>query len=251
MLESDISQPYVEVTLTAIKGSAPQVVGARMFVTLSGRVSGTVGGGKIEAHSTEYAKSLILKNGVSCSETWNLQKDIGMSCGGEVTLFFKTNLKSKWNICVYGAGHITQELTRILINLDCQIRVLDSRQEWLEKLPTSPRLEKKQIEIYSEGLDDLPIGTALLSITMGHSTDLPVLSKALQTPEKFSFIGVIGSDIKGKKLRAELLGKYGSQTEKIVCPLGLPIGNNSPEEIAVSVASQLLAVRDGVTIGVI
>src|SRR5262245_11101363 len=96
---------FVCVTLIQIKGSAPQVEGAKMLVTSEGLYWGTIGGGKIEAHSIKYAMSLLKSEGSSHAMQWNLQKDIGMSCGGEVTMFFDVNRPLSWNLAIFGAGH--------------------------------------------------------------------------------------------------------------------------------------------------
>jgi xanthine dehydrogenase accessory factor len=84
-------------------------------------------------------------------------------------------------------------------------------------------------------------------MTMGHATDRPILRRAL-TERAFPFIGVIGSDAKAAILRGELAGDgvTPEQAAKFQCPIGLPIGTNHPHEIAISIAAQLLMVRDGV-----
>jgi xanthine dehydrogenase accessory factor len=94
--------------------------------------------------------------------------------------------------------------------------------------------------------------TYLLCMTQGHGTDLPILLKALQSEKDFPFIGVIGSDVKAKKLRKELVdaGVNEDRVKRIASTLGLPLGNNTPQEIAISIAAQLLALRDRVNFSV-
>src|SRR5690606_33901033 len=126
------------------------------------------------------------------SFTWNLQKDIGMTCGGEVTMFFEVHgQKEKWNIAVFGAGHISQELTRLLLKLDCTLYVADQRQEWLDKLPDEKRLKKFCTGTLKDLVKDLPENTFLASMTMGHASDTPVLLEALKT-RQFPYVGVVG-----------------------------------------------------------
>lgn len=240
-------QPFVLVTLTGIKGSAPQIEGAKMLVTASGLFWGTVGGGKIEAHSIRWAQEMLSQNKKSAAMTWNLQKDIGMSCGGEVSLFFDVNQMMNWNIAIFGAGHISQEVCRVLSTWCCQISVFDSRSEWLEKIYSSGNIDKKLTDDFAAEVTNLPVGTFLLSMTQGHASDVPVLHSAMQRPSgDLKFIGVIGSEVKARKIKSELveLGNTEEKVSQIVCPLGLPIGNNTPSEIAISIAAQLLAVRD-------
>lgn len=246
---SEAQEAFVLVTLTAIRGSAPQVVGAKMLVTAEGLYHGTVGGGKIEAHCIEYAKDLLRGQKASEQRAWNLQKDIGMSCGGEVTLFFDCHFPTKWNIAVFGAGHISQQLCRILQPWYCRLQVFDTRPEWIGRLPESPNLKKKISQELAAEVDRLSEDTYLLCMTQGHATDFPILRRALLSGKNFPLIGVIGSEVKAMKLKKELMdaGVAGEKVKAVISPLGLPLGNNTPAEIAVSIASQLLAVRDGVS----
>lgn len=234
-------------TLFQIKGSAPQVLGAKMLVTRHGLYWGTVGGGKIEARCIEHAQEILKTRSPSESRFWNLQKDIGMSCGGEVGLFFDVSLESTWSISIFGAGHISQELCRILQSWSCRVTVYDSRPEWLEKLPCSKNIEKKLSENLAGEVKHLAPGTYLLCMTMGHGTDLPILHEAFQNFDSLGFIGVIGSDVKALKIKKELeqLGVAMDRLHQLASPLGLPIGNNTPCEIAISICALLLANRDG------
>lgn len=249
---------YVLVTLVDIQGSAPQVVGAKMLVTSGGLFWGTVGGGKIEAHSIRHAQELLLAasketatdKSFSELKKWNLQTQIGMSCGGEVSLFFDVQFLKSWPIYIFGAGHISQELCRLLSTWSCQVQVFDPRPEWLERLPS--RIKAVRSENPPSEINSLAENGFVLCMTQGHATDLPILSAALiknqnnPAEKRFPFVGVIGSSTKARKIKLELkqLGIQDSEIERIQCPLGLPIGNNTPAEIAVSIAAQLLAVRD-------
>jgi xanthine dehydrogenase accessory factor len=217
-----------------------------MLVTKSGLYWGTVGGGKIEAHAINYAQGILSEEGKSHAREWNLQKDIGMSCGGEVTLFFDINQALIWNVAVFGAGHVSQEVCRVLTTWTCQVSVFDTRPDWLERLPISGNLEKKISANLGQEVAALPKGTFLLCLTQGHAADVPVLFEAFKKPQDFSFIGAIGSEVKAGKIKSELIamGSPKEAVDKLVCPVGLPIGDNTPSEIAISIAAQLLAVRD-------
>ena len=236
---------HVAVTLAQIRGSAPQVVGAKMLVTSTGRHSGTVGGGKIEAHCIRFAQELLKQKSNTELHTWNLQKDIGMSCGGEVTMLFEPNFFSQWTIAIFGAGHVAQELCRVMQTWSCVVRVFDNRQEWLERLPTSFNIITKHSETIANEVATLPKGSFLLSMTQGHAFDVPVLKEALKNHDHFAFLGVIGSDIKGNKIRKELreAGISEQAIERLQCPVGLPIGDNTPPEISISIAAQLISLR--------
>ena len=98
----DSGRSFVTVTLLAIRGSAPQVVGAKAIVTSDGIESGTVGGGKIEAAAIAQSQRLLSAEKAPSGEmvTWNLQTDVGMTCGGEVKLFFEVHTRNAWPIVV-------------------------------------------------------------------------------------------------------------------------------------------------------
>jgi xanthine dehydrogenase accessory factor len=231
----------VIVTMVDYKGSAPQDPGARMIVGEKGLLFGTVGGGKIEKKCLDVAAEQFAstKRVTPFSQTWNLQRDIGMSCGGEVTMFFEVHHpREAWNVAVFGAGHVSQELTRLLVKLDCQLTVIDSRQEWLDKLPpTNSRFKSIRTDDLAGVLKTLPPKTFVALMTMGHSHDLPILKVALSEHD-FPFVGVIGSKAKRNRLEAEL-GKTNFH-----CPLGEDFGSNAPVEIALSMVAQLLKERD-------
>lgn len=248
---SESHTPMVVVTQVSQRGAAPQDIGSRMIVGKNGEILfGTVGGGKIEAHCLKLATEYLnTKEHVeNQSFTWNLQKDIGMTCGGEVTMFFEIHKpQDKWEIAVFGAGHISQELIRLLLRLDCHITVSDQREEWLAKLPESKRLKKICTNDLASVVDSLSETTFIASMTMGHASDLPVLVRAL-SGRQFPYVGVIGSVAKRNRIEKDLLEKGVSEQrlKEFFCPMGEDFGRNAPAEIALSVAAQLLKKRDHV-----
>ncbi|MBL7545038.1 MAG: xanthine dehydrogenase accessory protein XdhC [Bdellovibrionaceae bacterium] len=236
---------HIIVTLVNARGSAPQEIGAKMLVTSSKLVYGTVGGGKIEAHCLKVAAEMLENKANPQIHTYNLQKDIGMTCGGEVTLFFDTQFFSRWSVAIFGGGHVSQELCRVMQTWSCQIRVFETRKEWLDKLPASPNIHPTLTENMAQHVESLPQGTYLMSLTQGHSADVPVLEAALKQHERFVFLGVIGSAMKGEKIKSELRQRGVSEQaiERLHCPIGLEIGDNTPPEIAISIAAQLLTYK--------
>ncbi len=239
---------FVVVTFVNQQGSAPQEMGTRMIVTSEGYFSGTVGGGKLEKAAIEKALEYIrLQKSASYFHEWNLQKDLGMSCGGTVSLFFEAhNLEKNWNIVIFGAGHVAQALVRVLLDLECHLTCIDHRPEWLKRLPADSKLQTICQADMRDSVDNLGPDDFVVVVTMGHATDLPILAKILER-KKVPYLGVIGSDVKAAKLRKGLLELNLSQ-EKVnsfFCPMGEPIGNNTPAEISISIAAQLMRVRDG------
>ncbi len=239
--------PHVLVTVVAARGSTPQDVAAKMLVDSRGRIAGTVGGGKIEAAAIRKAQDLLAISGSPELVTWNLQRDIGMTCGGEMQLFFEPSggsARAGWTIAIFGAGHVAQALVPVLVPMDCRILCFDPRPEWLARLPSSPNLRAQQPGDAGAAVDSLPSDAFVLALTQGHATDLPVLRRALE--RDFPFVGAIGSKSKRSTLERELRAA-GIADEKIAafqCPLGLPIGTNHPQEIAISIAAGLIQARD-------
>ncbi|MBX3422731.1 MAG: xanthine dehydrogenase accessory protein XdhC [Pirellulaceae bacterium] len=243
----DQGESFAAVTLVEIRGSAPQIVGAKCVVTRSGIEGGTVGGGKIEAAAIDYAQQL-LASGQQHAElvTWNLQTEIGMTCGGEVKLFFDVYANAAWPIVIFGAGHIAQALVRLLLNLDCRVTCIDTRSDWLSRLPDDNKLMKICVDTPRDLVAQQPANAYFVLMSKGHATDLPVLHEILAT-RNAPYVGVIGSPQKASVLRRDLnsLGLAPDKIKSFHCPVGLPIGNNTPAEIAISIAAQLLQHRDG------
>jgi len=238
---------HVLVTVVSARGSTPQDVGAKMLVDSRDRIAGTVGGGKVEAAAIRHARELLDRRAGPELQIWNLQRDIGMTCGGEMQLFFEPHGESSqagWMIAIFGAGHVAQALVRVLVPMECRILCFDSRPEWLARLPAAANLRPLPLENASGAVDSLPDDAFVLALTQGHATDLPVLRRALE--RNFRFVGAIGSKSKRATLERELR-EAGISPEKIAnfqCPLGLPIGSNHPQEIAVSIAAGLIQARD-------
>lgn len=235
---------YVLVTLVEATGSTPQDVGARMLVTAEGLAAGTVGGGRIEAKAIDQAKLMLQENRRHELHDWSLKADVGMTCGGRVKLFLQCFAVANWEVVIFGAGHVAQALSRLLVALPaCRVTCIDPRAEWLAKLPEG--VIAKEMDNPAAEVEAIPEDAYVLCMTRGHSSDLPVLKEIFKTNRQFSFLGVIGSKAKAAVLRKEL-AQAGIQPEQAIfhCPVGLPIGSNHPAEIAVSIVAQLLEVRD-------
>jgi len=238
----------VVVTLVQIVGAAPQELGAKMIVSARGLEYGTVGGGKVEKRSIEEAQALLSSPSEKpVHHQWNLQKDIGMTCGGMVHLFFEIlRFKNPWTIAVFGAGHIVQELVPLLTKLSAQVICIDPRSEWLDKLPKTKNLKLICKENMASVVDDLPENCSVVISTMGHAFDLPILTRVMEQRERFAYVGNIGSAQKALRLKNDLkvAGIPENQLENFFCPVGEDFGNNTPIEIAFSIVAQILRQRD-------
>jgi xanthine dehydrogenase accessory factor len=238
--------PFVSVTVVDTLGSTPQDRGSKMLVTAEGRQHGTVGGGKIEARCIQEAQAMLADDTAPKTRfyQWSLDKDIGMTCGGIVRVYFEALNVTRWNIVVFGAGHVANALVEVLLRLDCRVTCFDPRPEWIDRLPSSPRLRKVLSADLPSEVAGIPEGSFVVLMTMGHTTDKPILLEILRT-RTFPYLGVIGSNAKAKRLRGDVIdaGLPEEQTRAFLCPMGLELGSNHPHEIAISVAAQMLQKR--------
>jgi xanthine dehydrogenase accessory factor len=232
--------------LTSHRGSAPQIDGAKAIISEKGLLWGTIGGGKVEEAIKKECASLLQSKSKTKSIKWNLQKDIGMTCGGEVSFFLEKFGCPLFEVAVFGAGHVAQALVPLLLNLNCRVISIDSREDWLAKLPKSEKLEIIHSENMADHIDNLKPETFIISMTQGHKFDLPILEKALKKGEYFPYVGVIGSKQKAQVIRRDLLnlGTNLNDLERLICPIGLDFGQNVPEEISFSIIAQILTLRD-------
>jgi xanthine dehydrogenase accessory factor len=239
--------PLVTVTVVDTAGSVPQDRGSKIIVTAEGRQFGTVGGGKVETKAIAEAQKLLSAEAESNTHfvSWSLNKDVGMTCGGVVKLYFEAFNVARWKVVVFGAGHVAQALTNLLVHLDCQITCIDPRPEWIEQLPKSPKLTALVTADMPAMVAGLAADAFVLLMTMGHTTDKPILLEILRT-RTFPYLGVIGSHSKAATLRRDIAeaGLPEELQRAFLCPVGLELGTNHPFEIAVSIVSQMLQVRD-------
>lgn len=256
--------PFVSVTVVDTIGSVPNDAGTKMLVTQDGLYYGTVGGGKVESRAVKEAMGLLARD-IEPDEAgfgsrhagaqthfvnWSLERDIGMTCGGSVKLYFEAFNRRPWLVTIFGAGHCACALAGLLINLECRVTCLDPREDWLNKLPESPKLTKLLTADMPGAVANIPAASFVILMTMGHTTDKPILLEILRTwsTRQFPYLGVIGSYAKAARLKKDIkeAGLPPSLENAFYCPIGLPIGSNHPQEIAISIAAQLLEVRDKV-----
>jgi xanthine dehydrogenase accessory factor len=248
-------QPFASVTLVDAVGSTPQDAGSKMLVTAAGLDMGTVGGGRVEAKAIAHAQAMLQNTPTSEPRgssprfqllEWNLQRDVGMTCGGVVKLYFETYNHGQWQIAIFGAGHVAAAVVHCLATLECTVKVIDPREEWLARLPSSPRLTIACSENPPAEVASLPADAFVLCMTMGHRTDRPILEEIFRQGRRFPYLGVIGSNAKRKVLQRELTsaGVAPEHLQSFHCPIGLNLGSNQPGEIAISVVAQLIEQRD-------
>lgn len=228
------------------RGFTPRKPGAHMLVAEDGTTCGTIGGGAIEHQVLVEARALLEGGGVSLVKK-HLTQELGMCCGGEMAVFLEV-LEPAPRLFLFGAGYIARALAALAADCGFDVTVVDGRPEWAvaERFPGC-RLPAQAPEDYLRGLDTSP-GDYAVVVTHDHALDQRLVQDLLRRPLKF--VGMIGSVPKQRKfaLRLRARGFSDQQIARLRTPLGMPIGADTPEEIAVSAMGELIAARRGVPI---
>lgn len=243
--------PAMLVTVLSTEGSTPREAGTKMIVTPRG-IHGTIGGGHLEFAAIDLARMLIadhLESGGAHAKPvlrdFALGPELEQCCGGYTTLLFEPVMPSPWQVVLFGAGHVGQEVASLLGGLACRVTWIDSRAEQLSgELPDNVRAQVS--ERPEEMIAELPAGAHILVMTHSHALDLRIVEQALRG-DRFGFLGLIGSDTKRARFVSRLAkrGVPATSLERLTCPVGIAgIGSKEPREIALAIAAQLLQIRD-------
>ena len=314
-------------TIVASSGSSPRGEGAKMAVFADGTAAGTIGGGAVERKSQAYAVELLRSGGASLVHAFRLSpnevQDIGMICGGNVTVAFQvldaavlpvldailealtrsdedlwliTPVQEglSWSLGLYdaahglrfadalaveelrplllsrgvlrkevpsfyaeplvqagvvylfGGGHVGRALCPVLTQVGFRVVLYDDRPQ--AALPGQfPQAVRVILGDYRRISDHITITDRdyVVIMTPGHQSDFEVLAQALATPA--AYVGCIGSKHKVAAVREKLaaLGFTQADMDRVHSPIGLPIGGETPEEIAISIAAEMIAHRSG------
>lgn len=230
------------VTVLEVHGSAPRDAGAKMVVAPDDSIAGSIGGGNLEAEARRRALDLLADAeagedvpGVG-TERYRLCPQVHQCCGGTVRVLFEV-LRPAVPLILYGAGHVAREIADVVRGLDFAITIVDERPDW-----NTPERFPHCIRVLSDPVAHartIGRGWALV-LTHDHDLDFRLLEVLLQAP--LDYVGLIGSDTKRRRAIARMAP---SLTARLSSPIGLPIGGKTPREIAIAVAAQLVAMRNG------
>ena len=248
-------QDLVIVTVTEKEGMGPADVGKKMVVNEDGQAFGTVGGGAIEFYAREKCKDVI-KERKSFSEKYLLcdrqvyvDKDevqLPMACGGKATLFYEF-VGPKQHVYIFGAGHCGAALARVLKPLGFYTTIIDERQVVVDALDDSA--DKKVVSGFVDYIEKYGIkdNSYIVVCTPSHQNDYHVLNKILEKNIKPAYFGMLCSKKKIADYLERAYETYGKDIDLInfYSPIGLNIGGNSPEEIAISISAEMLSVYYG------
>jgi xanthine dehydrogenase accessory factor len=236
------------VTIVASQGSTPQRVGAKMIVFADGRTVGTIGGGCYENDAFWKAKEALQSRKsqlVRYDLTDDFAQESGLICGGQMTVYIEP-VEPAPQLYIVGAGHVGHQLARVAGPVGFGIHVLDDREKFAnaERFPGADEVIVDSIPEWLHNAE-IPASAYVVVVTRGHQHDLDALRSL--AARDLRYIGLIGSKAKIKKIY-DALTEEGMPLEclsRIHAPVGLDIGAVSPEEIAISILAELIAVRRG------
>jgi len=238
------NQAVALVTVIDACGSTPAEVGKEMLVDASGIIGGTIGGGNLEHVSIKKAQECIRHNS-STTIHFDLKKDLGMECGGEVTIFIKV-YSPPTQLVIVGAGHIGRVLYQYAETLGYEVIIIDDRKDAAtrEHFPNAKQILVGDIGEECEKLALSPSAFVVIA-TRGHRCDEAALCHLIRKNPRY--IGVIGSRNKVATMMASLKEKGIPQDllDTVYAPIGLALGGGQPAEIAVSIISEILLVKNG------
>ena len=233
-------------TVIERQGSAPSTPGQKLVIGADGTAVGSVGGGAVEREAIERMQTLLAQGGSQPVLDWYaLAADLSMACGGRVQLLFEP-MPAATPALLIGAGHIGFALCQLLPRLGFRVVITDSR-------PGAADPDRFQgvpgVVVRSGHPDavasDIPVSAPVVAATHAHALDEAAVVWAVERGH--AYVGCIGSKGKAHKIR-EALTRQGLPKERILAvrmPIGVAIGGRSPEEIAVSIAAELIAWRAG------
>jgi xanthine dehydrogenase accessory factor len=233
-------------TIVSAQGSIPSFKTAKMLVRDDGSIVGTIGGGCVEAEVWQTARE-VMESEKPRTLTFNLNKDpkydTGLVCGGTLDIFVEPVLPPA-SLYIFGAGHVAVNLYRVAQNAGFDVTVIDDRETYAnrERFPDAKEVIAEDFEQAMVRIS--PSESSYIVITTrGHRDDMRVLRWAVQTLARY--IGMIGSKRKTVTIFRELTqeGVPAQLFDRVHAPVGLDIGAVTPEEIAVAITAEIIAVR--------
>lgn len=233
-------------TITDADGSSPGKEGSMMVVTAEGVTYGTVGGGAIEKTVTQQAVECIeAGKGGSFHYGLNTEKgSLGMQCGGDVDVYIRV-FQRKPQLWVIGGGHIAKSLYEFSEILDFEVEIFEDREEYASK-DRFPGAKTINLGKLAETLPEKKIegDTYVVVVTRGHRHDQEAIEYILE--KEIRYIGMIGSKNKVKNTLQSLKEKGFSKEklEKLYAPIGIDLKGDSPEEIALSIMTEIVVIKN-------
>jgi xanthine dehydrogenase accessory factor len=233
-------------TVVSAVGSTPRDATARMLVLPDGSTKGTIGGGKFESLVIADARKLLDDHGPPFTRRYDFVPEgpnaFGAVCGGTATVLLEV-LERSPRLLVVGAGHCGRALARAAAFSGYEVIVADEREEELDPAAFPPGARLVHVK---DDYSDLPLpepADFVAIVSRGHVTDGLAFRRLRHAP--VAYLGMIGSKAKRKVLFDELRKEGFTEDElnRAKLPIGLDIGAESPEEIAIAIVAELIATR--------
>lgn len=244
------NQDMVLVTAVDKEGEGPAEVGKKMLVIDLEHHFGTVGGGALEYYAIKKAVEL-LKTRSHFTEKYVLDKGkviidaktLPMVCGGTVTLYYEF-IGFKNFVYIFGGGHVGQALAKVLKPLQYYLILIDERKEIVDQFEDAHEKHHMAFAKYIE-VNAIKDHSLVVVVTPSHTHDYHVINKILEYQLKPKYIGMMCSSEKLKDYLKATYERFGRDIDlsHFYSPIGLNLGGGSPEEIAISIASELLAIE--------
>jgi xanthine dehydrogenase accessory factor len=240
---ADRRRPFAACTVVHADGSVPGKVGSVMIVTPDGRTRGTVGGAGLEERVKRAALD-ALRTGQPTLLHYDLAKwkegGLNSVCGGSVDVSVLVH-RPLPHLLLYGGGHCAKALADVAATLDWDVTVVDARAEYAnaERFPQAVDTHAADPASWTRAADVSGFTHAYL---LGHSWEIDTATLVELLPRFDGFVGLIGSQAKRLHMLGEArgLGVDAARLERVVCPIGADIGAESPEEIAVAIAAEVI-----------
>jgi len=233
--------------IVSAEGSTPRKPGTKMIIMKDGDIIGTMGGGDLEQRVIEEALEAT-RQGKPKIASFTLDIEEGkldMMCGGKLDIYIEPILPDA-KLIIFGAGHITRNLAPLMKGAGFNVSVVEDSPDLLQKdkFPETEDLIQTDMEQFAR---DLPSDTHtyIVLLSRGFSKDKTILTQLIR--KDFKYIGMIGSLRKINAMREDLQKERAPEEafSKLKAPVGLDIGAETPEEIAISIAAEIIAVKKG------
>jgi xanthine dehydrogenase accessory factor len=241
-----LGQKCAIATIVQVNGSIPSFESAKILVREDGSFMGTVGGGCVEAEVWNAAREVIeteKPRHLSFSLGQDAAYDEGLICGGQLNIFVEPIIPQP-RAFIFGGGHVSKGISKIATLAGFSTSIIDNREAFANQ-ERFPEAEATYAEEYEDVFAKLPVNASsyIIIVTRGHRDDMRVLRWAVTTQARY--IAMIGSKRKTISVIHELEkeGLPREAFEKVFAPMGLEIGAELPEEIAISVVAEMIAVR--------
>jgi len=236
-------EPAALATVIRVRGSSPGKEAMKMLVRNDGSIAGSVGGGCLEADVREAAREVLVTERPRLLE-FSLTEETGLLCGGKVEVFVEPLTVPVLVLC--GAGHVSKAVASVADLAGFRTIVVDDRADFAcaEHFPTAAECRAGPWEEVLAGIETGE-NSYVVIVTRGHKMDGACLEWALGTPSRY--VGMIGSKRKIRAIYDDLKenGVGDDALERVHAPIGLDIGAQTAEEIAVAIVGELIAVRRG------